>query len=155
MRASWKLSCVFGTWELNFGPPTAPKNIHRCPHGHQGLPKASPRRGGGGVGKDFGLILGSPCGPQNLKKSLKCLPTGLFFPSPKIFTKMVDPGTPRNLLDEALVQARAPISIFALARKRHQNDLPTIWPNYMKYNRIKALYHLILLSLNFLKKNLK
>ncbi len=30
-----------------------------------------------------------------------------------------------------------------------------VYRNYMKYNRINALYHLILLSLNYLKKNLK
>ena len=76
------------------------------------------------MGRDFDLVLVPQREPQILQNSQNAVIERHFSPLTKRTRKIVDPGTSPNGLNEALVQARAPFSLFAMMRKRHQNDLP-------------------------------
>ena len=92
-------------------------------------PRSDVPRGGGGGGRGFWLHFEVPGEARKCKKTKKYLPAGHFFPITESLRKNINFWTLRNLLTEAPVQARAPISLSCFDLKKLPNYLPRapIW----------------------------
>ncbi len=113
-------------------PPLVSKRLPKTTSETQKDMRATQRRpqgGGGRGGRGFWLHFEVPGEARKCKKTKKYLPAGHFFPITESLKKNINFWTLRNLLTEAPVQARAPISLSCFDLKKLPNYLPRapIW----------------------------